>query len=126
MNKSEFQNVMETIKCAYGDRFQELTKPVLSVWYKCLSDLDGNRLFTAACSYIKYKQYPPTIADLREEYRNVRVEEPEEDMFERFNSLPPEVFEGLKQAGIIDAEGCINCFDATPEQIKILQECGAL
>lgn len=126
MDKKEFGSIMSTIKGAYGDRFQDLTEPMLSVWYRCLSDLDGNRLFMATCSYIKYKQYPPTIADLREEYRNVRVEEPEEDMFERFSSLPPEVFEELKQAGIIDEEGCINCFDATPEQIKTLQECGAL
>lgn len=131
MNRNEFQNVMETIKEAYGDKFQKLTTLMLNVWYDCLSDLDGEQLLKATGNYIKEKKYPPTIADLREEYRETRISKPieeseEENPFERFQSLPQEVFEEFRRIGIIDEEGCIECLNATEEQIKNLQECGVL
>lgn len=126
MSKSEFREMMELVKGAYGDRFQELTKKVLSVWYDCLSDLDGNRLLLAARKYIKNRQYPPTIADLRNEYRGMHAEEPEEGPFDRFRNLPEAAFEEYRRLGIIDDDGGIECGLATPEQIRILQESGAL
>lgn len=126
MSKSEFRELMELVKGAYGDKFQELTKKVLSVWYDCLSDLDGSRLLLAAQKYIKNKQYPPTIADLRNEYRGVCVDKPEEGSFYRFRNLQEAAFEEYRQLGIIDDDGGIECGLATPEQIRILQESGAL
>lgn len=131
MNRSDFQKVMEAVKEAYGDRFQKLTTSMLNVWYSCLDDLDGDRLLRAARNYIKEKQYPPTIADLREAYRDTRWTEPaegkeEKDPFGRFQTMQEDVFEEFRRSGIIDDTGCIECLNATDDQIRILQECGAL
>lgn len=124
MSKAELAEIMEMLKYAYGSKFHELTKEVVSAWYSCLADLDGKRLKTAAEQYIKGHQYAPTISALREAYQSVPAPEP--DAFDRFKNLPPEVVRQFMDIGIITADAGINLYDATAEQIQLLQESGAL
>lgn len=124
MNKAEFVAMMETLKAAYGKKFHDLTKEVASTWYNCLSDLDGDRLKTAAERYIKDHQYPPTISELREAYRNVPAPEP--DDFDRFKNIPPETVKQLMSMGIITEDAGIDLYNATSEHVELLQKAGAL
>lgn len=124
MTKAEFKTIMIMAKAAYGNKFQELTAEVLDTWYNCLSDLDGDKLKTAAEQYIKDHQYPPTISELREAYRNVLAAEPDE--FDRFKNMPPETVKQLMDMGIITEDAGIDLYNATPEHVELLQRAGAL
>lgn len=68
MNKTDLAEVVNIIKSTYGSRFQEFTKSVADVWFECLKDLNRDMLINATYNYVKKNQYPPTIADLRQEY----------------------------------------------------------
>lgn len=125
MSKAEFMGIMETLKSAYGSKFQDPTKEVVSTWYNCLSDFDGSRLIEAANRYIKDNQYPPTIADLRETYRNVPAPDPY-SFEERFKEVAPDMIAELLEAGLITADGGVDYGDLSEVQFKALREAGAI
>jgi len=124
MTKPEFRSIMIIVKASYGNKFHELTNEVLDTWYNCLSDLDGNRLKTAAERYVKDHQYPPAISELREAYRHVPAPEPDE--FDRFKNIPPETVKQLMDMGIITEDAGIDLYNATHEHVELLQRAGAL
>lgn len=124
MTKPEFKPIMTMIKGAYGGKFHTLTAEVMDTWYSCLSDLDGSRLEEAAAQYIKANQFPPSISDLRTVYKSLPAAEPDE--FDRFKGLAPETVKELMGLGIITEDAGIDLYYATPEQIRLLQEVGAL
>jgi len=131
MDENKFCEIMAMIKGAYGAKFQELTTDVMDTWYNCLSDLDGDRLKTAAGRYIKEHQYPPTIADLREACYKIPIVKPVDislsDNFDvRFQNLTQDQKTEFLKLGIITKDAGINLYDAEPEHIRILKESGAL
>lgn len=71
MTDKEFGAVIKKIKIAYGNRFQNLTPDMLSTWYECLGGLNFKDFHTATLNYIGKNTIPPTIADLKKEYRIV-------------------------------------------------------
>ena len=70
MTKEEFSVIVIKINQAYRDR-QPITKEGFDIWYDLLSDLNVKTLNMATSNYIRDNKYPPTIADLRSEYKRI-------------------------------------------------------
>lgn len=68
MQKNEFLNLAAAIKTYYPKDNILPTKESMELWYDLLSDLDYKMAQNAMKNYVKKNQYPPTIADLRQEY----------------------------------------------------------
>ncbi len=122
--------MIDMLTAAYGKKFPNPTKEVVSVWYDCLSDLDSGILMKTIKRYIQEEPFPPTVASLRTLYIAVRKreesQEPEHDDFYRFRNLQPEILNEYMLIGIITEDGCIDCDKANDEQISLLQKVGAL
>lgn len=70
MSKAKFLEIMDMIKSAYGDRFQDLTKDVVNTWYGFFNECDYDALKDAVYEYIKDNKFPPTICELYQMYKN--------------------------------------------------------
>ena len=68
MNKQEFKEVMEGLKSLYGDKIPDMNGFAREVWYECLSDMDFEKAKKAIINHIKSNKFPPTVADIREQY----------------------------------------------------------
>ena len=68
MNKQEFKEVMEGLKSLYGDKIPDMNGFAREIWFECLSDMDFERTKKAITNHIKSSKFPPTVADIREQY----------------------------------------------------------
>ncbi len=69
----QFAIVMKGLRAMYP-KFA-LDNVGMSVWYEALKDIEYETLSRAAFSFGKKSKFPPTIAELREESKNIQVEE---------------------------------------------------
>lgn len=69
MNKQEFKEVMEGLKLLYGDKIPDMNGFAREIWFECLSDMDFDKTKKAIINHIKASKFPPTVADIREQYR---------------------------------------------------------
>lgn len=68
MDRNEFVTIMTGIAEMYPGRFEKLGDLALEMWYECLSDLDYGMAKRAIGNHVKSSKYPPTVADIREQY----------------------------------------------------------
>lgn len=69
MNKTEFLNILDGLKSIYRkDKFPDMTQFAMEMWYESLKDLDYKITKQSIVNYIKVGKYPPTVADIREQY----------------------------------------------------------
>ena len=69
MNKAELNNILDGLRSMYGnEKFPKLTEFAMDMWYDAMKDLDFKQTKQAIANYIKVGKFPPTIADIREQY----------------------------------------------------------
>lgn len=72
MNKKEFNTLVQGLRGLYGaDKFPEMTEFTIEVWYEALKDLDFQRTKMAVVNHTKSCKFPPTVADIREQYNEL-------------------------------------------------------
>jgi hypothetical protein len=68
-------SLIEMIAAAYP-RFEVLkSEETITVWHECLEDLDYDKAKIATKNVIKVSEYPPTIAEIRNNYEEIAKEE---------------------------------------------------
>lgn len=67
MTREEIKTIVAYFKKAYKEKF-EVSQGTFDVWCDCLSDLRHDVAIKAAHEYVRKSQFPPTVADLRNEY----------------------------------------------------------
>lgn len=70
MNREETKAVVKILTDAYGEKFK-IDQSGFNVWCECMNDLRFDVTKKAATEYIKRSQYPPTVADIRNEYKTL-------------------------------------------------------
>lgn len=70
MNKEETKAIVQILKNVYRDKF-DITQGTFEIWCECMNDLRFDVTKKAATEYIKRSQYPPTVADIRNEYKTL-------------------------------------------------------
>lgn len=69
MTKEEWGKIVKKI-CDFYPRYDFMDKQdVFDAWYSLLEDLEYPATVRAVENYVKGHQYPPTIADIRQEYQ---------------------------------------------------------
>ena len=68
MTREEVKEVIRILKDAYRDKF-DMSQSSFNVWCENMSDLRVDVAKKAASEYIRRSQFPPTIADIRNEYK---------------------------------------------------------
>lgn len=68
MNRNEFIDIMSGIMEMYPGRFDGIGKLAMEMWYEGLSDLNFSIAKKAVVNHIKTSKFPPTVADIREQY----------------------------------------------------------
>lgn len=68
MNKQQFKEIMDGLKSMYGERIPDMSGIARELWYECLMDMEFELTKKAIVSHIKSSKYPPTVADIREQY----------------------------------------------------------
>jgi len=68
MNKEETRAIVQILKNVYRDKF-DIKQGTFEIWCECMSDLRFDVAKKAATEYVKKSQYPPTVADIRNEYK---------------------------------------------------------
>lgn len=68
MNRDEFVDIMAAMVEMYPGRFEKLGDLAMEMWFECLSDLDYEKTREAVKNHVKLNKYPPTVADIREQY----------------------------------------------------------
>lgn len=68
MNRDEFVDIMGAMIEMYPGRFEKLGDLAMQMWFECLSDLDYEKTREAVKNHVKLNKYPPTVADIREQY----------------------------------------------------------
>ena len=68
MTREETKAVVVILLDAYGEKYK-IDQSGFNVWCDCMSDLRFDVAKKAATEYIKKSQYPPTVADIRNEYK---------------------------------------------------------
>lgn len=67
MTRIELNEIVKIFQKVYGDKFK-IDQDGFNVWCDCLSDLRHDVAIKAAHEYVRKSQFPPTVADLRNEY----------------------------------------------------------
>lgn len=96
MTKEEFAPIVIKINQAYLER-QPITKEGFEVWLDLLKDLNANTLDVAASNYIRTNKFPPTIADLRTEYKKITdrlrsIENQLHEIYDRTRGTYPDMY----------------------------------
>lgn len=96
MTKEEFAPIVIKINQAYLER-QPITQEGFAVWLDLLKDLDANTLDIAASNYIRANKFPPTIADLRTEYKKIKdrlqsIENQLREIYDRTRGTYPDMY----------------------------------
>ena len=68
MTREETKAVVVILLDAYGEKYK-IDQSGFNVWCECMSDLRFDVAKKAATEYVKKSQYPPTVADIRNEYK---------------------------------------------------------
>ena len=68
MTREEIKAIVLILMNAYGEKFK-IDQSGFNVWCECMSDLRFDVAKKAATEYVKKSQYPPTVADIRNEYK---------------------------------------------------------
>lgn len=151
MNKIELNNILDGLRSIYGaDKFPKLTEFAMDMWFESMKDLDYKQTKVAIANYIKVGKFPPTIADIREQYRLILNETQDlnnsiEDIFSEMQSYYPGGFNDKAARGtfftkllMIETEGKLkyaegiknkvidyvkNCERTTGELTMTLSEC---
>ena len=71
MTFKEFAVIAERIKAYFPRDGVFPTKESVSLWYDCLQDLRFDWTQAALKNYVCGNNYPPTIADIRNEYQKI-------------------------------------------------------
>lgn len=77
MNRNEFIDIMSGIMEMYPGRFDGLGNLAMEMWYEALSDLDFTITKKAVVNHIKSSKFPPTVADIREQYSKYKDKQKE-------------------------------------------------
>lgn len=77
MNRNEFIDIMSGIMEMYPGRFDGLGNLAMEMWYEALSDLDFTITKKAVVNHIKASKFPPTVADIREQYAKCKEKQKE-------------------------------------------------
>ena len=76
MNKLEVSNILDGLRSMYGnDKFPQMTEFAMDMWYEAMKDLDFKKTKQAIANYLKVGKYPPTVADIREQYNLINEEQ---------------------------------------------------
>lgn len=67
MTRVELNEIVKIFQKVYGEKFK-IDQDGFNVWCDCLSDLRHDVAIKAAHEYVRKSQFPPTVADLRNEY----------------------------------------------------------
>ena len=67
MNRVEVNGIVKIFQKVYGEKFN-IDQDGFNVWCECMDDLRYDVAHKAAMEYVRKSQYPPTIADIRNEY----------------------------------------------------------
>ena len=73
MTRAELNEIIKVFQKVYGDKFK-IDQSGFNIWCENMLDLRFDVTKKAASEYVKKSQYPPTIADIRNEY-NILWEE---------------------------------------------------
>lgn len=74
MDRKEFVEIMGAMVEMYPGRFEKLGNLAMEMWFECLSDLEYGIARQAIVNHAKSSKFPPTVADIREQYRFIREE----------------------------------------------------
>lgn len=69
MTKDEFKPIAQKLRKIYTRDNFLADKETFDLWYEYLSDLETRAVDRVVDDYIKANSYPPTIADIRNEYQ---------------------------------------------------------
>ena len=75
MTRQEFVNLAAAIKTYYPRDDVFPTKESISLWYDLLCDLDYRRTGEAIKAYVRTHRFPPTICDIRNQYKEQLIKE---------------------------------------------------
>ena len=67
MTRVELNEIIKVFQKVYGEKFK-IDQSGFNIWYECIGELRFDVSMKAANEYVKKSQYPPTIADIRNEY----------------------------------------------------------
>jgi hypothetical protein len=65
MTREETKTIMKKLGSAYINKNFEITQEVFDLWHECLREYEYGLAEKAAIHYIKEREFPPTIADIR-------------------------------------------------------------
>ena len=68
MSIDEFTTIVKTLKTVYADPKYIPNEDAVMIWYRLLKDLEYKRCSTAVATIMQTHKYPPTVAEIREEY----------------------------------------------------------
>ena len=68
MKRDEFIDIMSGIMEMYPGRFESIGNFAMEMWYEGLMDLDFETAKKAVINHIKTSKFPPTVADIRDQY----------------------------------------------------------
>lgn len=71
MSSEQLYKILGMIKAAYGGKFQQIDNEVLEMWFECLQPYDYDRMRKATILFSQHSKFPPTIADLIDEYNKI-------------------------------------------------------
>lgn len=94
MQREEFKKLVKKLKAIYCDLRFIPDQEAFDAWFRLLEDCRYRQLEIAAENYMKENRYPPTVADLREKYREIEEQNRRdmarvEDLFRRLADLYP-------------------------------------
>ena len=68
MDREEFRTLVKGMKAVYTDPKFIADKDAFDVWFQLLKDLDYEKAGMAVQKHMMSSRFPPTIADVREQY----------------------------------------------------------
>lgn len=82
MTKDEFKPIANKLRKMYTQSNFIPDKETFDIWFEMLGEYETAGVERAVTNYIKENKYPPTVADIRQEYKR---------MYEAYQSLIKEV-----------------------------------
>lgn len=76
MTREESKSIMQKIGSAYINKNFAVNQDVFDLWHDCLKEYESGLVEKSVIYYIKEREFPPTIADIRklcEEFKHEYV-----------------------------------------------------
>lgn len=67
MTRDELKKIIKVLMDSYGEKFK-MEQSIFNIWCDTMMDLRFDVCMKAAREYVRKSQFPPTIADIRNEY----------------------------------------------------------